>query len=891
MIVFGRHAACYGMQYVRILVGTAVAAAGLSGQVVDPTSSTQGRSGQVTPFVLPQQQGQYPVCSPAEYGDPTAECIPANQRSFFGYYNDMTGYGPSMGQQANMGGPLYTSPYSWQQAYPPQQSYPLQQSYPPQRDQMEETPRSATPSYYVKEPLTEFQRYVAASTGEMLPIFGASLFERVPATFAPVDRIPVGADYVIAPGDELQITVWGQLNQSRRLIVDRSGEVVLPDIGPISLAGLTYAQATEVFKSAMSRLYKNFNVSVTIGRLHSIQVFVVGNARRPGSYTVSSLSTLVNAIFASGGPSSRGSMRDIQLKRGDKAISHFDLYDLLLSGDKSKDARLVSGDVILIPSAGPRIAIAGSVEHPGIYELKDGTTLGEMLRLADGLSPMAAAEEVVLERVADGAALEIQRVRMNKDGFGTVLHNGDIIRLLPVVPRFENAITLRGNVADPGRFPWHAGMRLSDLIPNRESLVTRNYWKERNSLAIDGFPSLGNELSAGSSQRQGSDSERVDGSQTSASTTELAMLAPARNQIAQPAFREQQRNLQGDTSLGAATGADNVAPLRDFLPHNVVQPAAPEINWEYAAIERMDKDTLATRIIPFNLGSLVLKRDPSQNLPLEPGDVVTIFSKADFSVPRAQQAKQVRVEGEVAMAGVYTLVPGETLRQLVQRAGGLTRGAYLYGAQLTRESTRREQQKRYDDFLSQLEREMNESSANLSARVISPQQAATAQTTVASQRDLIDRLRKVPIDGRIVLDMAPNSRGVDALPDLPLENGDRLYVPSRPSTVNVVGTVFEQATFLYEEDLRVGDYLKKAGGPTRSADKSHMFVVRADGSVVSHGTAVLFAKGFDSLSMYPGDTLVVPTYVNKPTFTRNLMDWSQILSNLALGAAAVNVLH
>jgi hypothetical protein len=216
----------------------------------------------------------------------------------------------------------------------------------------------------------------------------------------------------------------------------------------------------------------------------------------------------------------------------------------------------------------------------------------------------------------------------------------------------------------------------------------------------------------------------------------------------------------------------------------------------------------------------------------------------------------------------------------------------LYGAQLTRESTRREQQKRYDDFIAQLERDMNESAANLSSRVISPQQAATAQTSVAGQRDLIERLRKLPIDGRIVLDMDPNSRGVKALPDLPLENGDRLYVPSRPSTVNVIGNVFEQATFLYEEDLRVGDYLKKAGGPARSADRSHMFVVRADGSVVSRSTgAVLFSRAFEVLPMHPGDTLVVPTYINRTTFARNLMDWSQIFSNLALGAAAVNILH
>jgi protein involved in polysaccharide export with SLBB domain len=749
------------------------------------------------------------------------------------------------------------------------------------------------PAYYAKEPLTEFQRYVAASTGEVLPIFGATLFERVPATFAPNDRVPVSSEYLIAPGDELQVTVWGQLNLSRRFVVDRTGEVVLPDAGPVSVAGLNYSQATAVLKSAIAHVYKNFDLNVALGRLHSIQIFVVGEARRPGSYTISSLSTLVNAIFASGGPSPRGSMRNIQLKRGQKTICSFDLYDLLLRGDKSKDAQLAPGDVILIPSAGPRVAVGGSVEHAGIYELKDGTTLGEMLRLADGLSPLAAIQEAVLDRIAEGAALEVQRIPMTNAGLATDLRNGDIIRLVPVVLKFQNAVTLRGNVANPGRFPWHAGMRLSDLIPNKESLVTRAYWKERNQLGIAEGANTETDFAADGNRRQVPEMESAGSTaQNPTGGTELASLEMYRNSPAQPAFREQSRNLQGDTSLGAATSADNVSPIRDFIPRNIVQPSAPEINWEYAAIERMDGGTLASQIIPFKLGSLVLNHDRSQDLALQPGDVVTIFSKADFSVPRAQQAKQVRVEGEVGMAGVYTLFPGETLRQLVDRAGGLTRSAYLYGAQFTRESTRREQQKRYDDFIAQLERDMNESAANLSSRVISPQQAATAQTSVAGQHDLIERLRKVPIDGRIVLDMDPISRGVKALPDLPLENGDRLYVPSRPSTVNVIGRVFEQATFLYEEDLRVGDYLQKAGGPARSADRSHMFVVRADGSVVSRSTgAVLFSRSFDALPMHPGDTLVVPTYINKTTFTRNLMDWSQIFSNLALGAAAINVLH
>jgi hypothetical protein len=191
-----------------------------------------------------------------------------------------------------------------------------------------------------------------------------------------------------------------------------------------------------------------------------------------------------------------------------------------------------------------------------------------------------------------------------------------------------------------------------------------------------------------------------------------------------------------------------------------------------------------------------------------------------------------------------------------------------------------------------LDQEVNIAAANLSSRVTSPQQAATAQTSLASQRELIGSLKKVPTNGRIVLNMSAQDRGIDAFPDLPLENGDRLYVPSRPSTVNVIGTVYEQASFLYQEDYRTGDYLKKAGGPTREADRSHMFIVRADGSVISRPTgAVLFGKSFDSHEMFPGDSLVVPTYINRTTFLRGLLDWSQVVSNFGLGAAAVNVLR
>ena len=492
----------------------------------------------------------------------------------------------------------------------------------------------------------------------------------------------------------------------------------------------------------------------------------------------------------------------------------------------------------------------------------------------------------MVERVAEGAALEVLHVSMNSEGLRTELRNGDIVRLLPVVPRFQNAVTLRGNVADPGRFPWRQGMRLSDLIPDKESLLTRDYWKAHNALGSAEEP-----LDGDDSDPPDQTSQKTANSGTSTDEQSPTTSTP-RSKTFQAAFHEQKQNTQGDASLGSAMGPDTVPPLRTFTPRYTVQPAVPEINWQYAVIERTDQNTLATHTIAFNLGKLVLSHDVTQDVELLPGDVVTIFSKADFSVPRSQQRTQVRIEGEVAMAGLYTVLPGESLRQVLARAGGLAPNAYIFGTQLTRESTRREQQKRYDEFLDQLEREVNQAASSLSSRITSPQEAATAQTSLASQRDLIGNLRKVAMNGRIVLNIAPGDQGIHAFPDLPLENGDRLFVPSRPSTVNVIGAVYEQASFLYEPDYRTGDYLKKAGGPARSADRSRMFVIRADGSVISHQTgSVFFSKTFDSLQMYPGDSLIVPTYINRTTFVRGLLDWSTILSNFGLGAAAINVLR
>jgi protein involved in polysaccharide export with SLBB domain len=307
----------------------------------------------------------------------------------------------------------------------------------------------------------------------------------------------------------------------------------------------------------------------------------------------------------------------------------------------------------------------------------------------------------------------------------------------------------------------------------------------------------------------------------------------------------------------------------------------------------MDSATLKTVLLPFDLGKLVLQHDSSQDLALEPGDVVSIFSQGDIRVPIAQQTKFVHLEGEFMHAGVYTVLPGETLRDLIQRAGGFTSSAYLYGSEFTRESTRAIQQRRMDEYVASLEMQMQRGNlAVAAAGAGSPQELASGQAAQSSEQGLLGRLRQMRATGRIVLEFRAASSGVEALPDIALEDGDRFVVPPVPASVNVVGAVYDQNSFLYEAGRRAGTYLHLAGGPNRDADRKHIFIIRADGSVISREAENgIWGNQFDTLRMNPGDTIVVPDKTFKPSALRAIMDWSQLFSQFALGAAALSVIQ
>jgi protein involved in polysaccharide export with SLBB domain len=689
------------------------------------------------------------------------------------------------------------------------------------------------------EPLTEFQQFVASATGLQLPIYGANLFREVPTTFAPNELAPVSSDYVLGPGDELRIRIWGQITYSDNLRIDRSGNIYLPLAGTVHVAGLKYAEVDPHLRAAVGRMYRNFDLSVDIGRIRSIQIYVTGQTRRPGMFTVSSLSTLVDALFTSGGPSLQGSFRHIQLIRDGKTMGEFDLYALLSRGDKSKDMGLLPEDIIHIPSAGPQVAILGSIRSAGIYELRGDETIGELLALAGKTTVLSSNTQISLERVGQDQRRQALEFALDGSGQSAKLSDGDILKVFQILPAYKKTVTLRGALANPGHFAWHAEMRLSDVIPDRDSLMSRDYWVRRNQILF---------------------------TPTVVSTTATSQLQSASHAAIATQTTQSQLTRQSD----------------------------PEIDWKYASIERIDPDTLKSSLISFDLGKLVLDHDIAEDLPLQPGDTITIYSQGEIRVPLDQQTKYVDLEGEVVNAGIYSVHEGETLRDIVQRAGGITKKAYLYGAEFSRESTRLLQQARIDEYVRSIELEMRQASMSLANYSASAPVGGTlnAAGINSAQDSLMNSLSQVRASGRIVLEIPPNGTNMKDIPAIDLENGDRLIVPPIPKTVNVVGAVYNQNSFIYRSTIPVGRYLQLAGGLDRNADGRRAYVIRADGSVMNRGAAKgNWGNAFNKLRLNPGDTIVVPNKNLRPNTTlKSIMDWSQSFSQLAIGSAAVSIL-
>jgi protein involved in polysaccharide export with SLBB domain len=756
-------------------------------------------------------------------------------------------------------------------------------------------------------PPSEFQKFVATATGRLLPVFGSPFFREAGRQAPSTDNVPVSGDYTVGPGDEIVLRAWGSIDVDYRSTVDRNGMLNLPKVGSFNVAGVKASELERHLRAQIGRLYTNFNLSVSLGQLRGLRIFVVGPAQRPGVYTLPSQSTMLSALVAAGGPSPTGSMRKVTLRRDNKEISELDVYEFLVQGDKSKDVQLVAGDVVVVSPVGPRVALTGAVETPAIYELKSADEpLRELLRYAGGAPVLANPNKAQLERIdpTQQKARFVDEFRLDATGLAKPLHDGDVVTLLPISPQFANAVTLKGHVAQPLRYAWRPGMRIRDLIPDREALISPDFYRRKNLLvqviedderddrlrrdygrSTQNGPSLQN-----SPYRQPEPSGRTmgDGQQPDASygpNGADGMQSPNTGNVnASRTRRASDETERLDDRTAVERARKSPAALFD------------ELNWDYAVIERLNASDLKTQVIPFNLGKVVLQGDETNNLELLAGDVVTVYSQKDVRVPVARQTRLVSVEGEVAAPGVYQLQAGETLKGLLARVGGLTPQAYLYGLEFTREETRQRQRENLNQAIARLESLSATQAARDAANRRDDASAASATTVsnLATQAQL-SRLRRLEPNGRIALELTPTTVTLEALPDVPLEHGDRVSVPPRPGFVIVTGAVVNSNAFLWRPGRTAGDFLRLAGAD-ESADPSNMFILRADGTVAhANDRRGLFGRNnLESQEMQPGDALVVPNQLDYETWgralVRNLKDWSQIFSQFGLGIAAINTL-
>ncbi len=750
---------------------------------------------------------------------------------------------------------------------------------------------------------SEFQKFVETSTGRLLPVFGADFFAETVDSASQLDNVPVTADYVVGPGDELMVRAWGAIDVDYRATVDRTGQINLPKVGSFTVAGVRAADLEKQLRAQIGRLYTNFNLSVSLGQLRAVKVFVVGPAQRPGVYTLPSQSTLLSAVAAAGGPGPNGSMRRISLRRDGRVVSELDVYDFLVQGDKSKDVQLAAGDVIVLRPVGPRVAVSGALDNAAIYELKGREEpLAEVLRYAGGKPVLASPNRVQLERVdpSQRAARFVEELRLDAAGLAKPLRDGDVLTLLAISPEFANAVTLKGHVAQPLRYPWRPGMRIRDLIPDKEALITPGFYRRKN-LLVQVIEPDDESLTPYERQRALERDRRrlaaTGGSASPATTTGIGGTllpgAPAAAATPQPgAARTTPSRLPTEAERSRADDAAAVERSRRT-------PAAlfDALNWDYAVIERLDRSDLTTRVIPFNLGRAVLQGDPAENIELLAGDVVTIYSQTDIRVPVARQTRLVAIEGEIGAPGIYQLQPGETLKMLVARAGGFTPQAYVYGLEFTREETRLRQRENLATAIARVEALAATQAARDAANTRNDPSAerSAAVSSAAAQAQLV-RLSRIQPNGRIALELDPQTRSIDELPDLPLENADRVIVPPRPGFITVAGAVVNSNAFLWKPGRTAGDYLKLAG-IDEAADPSNAFILRADGTVrhANDERGMFGRRGtVEGQVLQPGDAVVIPNQLDFETWgralVRNLKDFSQIFSGFGIGIAAINTL-
>ena len=796
--------------------------------------------------------------------------------------------------------------------------------------------------------------------------FGMDIFANAPSTFTPTMDIAIPEHYILGVGDQLSIQIYGKENSEHVLPITREGTILIPDVGPVKIAGLAFTEMKSFVSERIKQSIIGVNVVVSLAELRSMRIFVLGDAYKPGPYTLSSLSSVTHAIFAAGGVSDIGSLRNIEVKRAGKVVQTVDLYDLLIQGDSSSDILLQSGDVVFIPTQGHSVSILGEVRRPAIYELKTGDNFSQVLAMAGGLLPSAYPQSTTVERYNTRSLRSIVNVDLTQDkALKQMVKNGDYIRVLKSSGIYEKSVTVIGAVTRPGKYQWQQGLKVADLLPNLNShvlpyadltygLIVRQKDNARNievlqfnlakalnptttdaknnltlapndkllifsnvtkhideTMSLDELAFTQEQLFAKEREQAksthkeksfwqkygGTPSKRVASEGNVESTKNQSLLEItndvlndnvdaremalfSRQRLLAPVLRKlRQQGASGQpiqlVEVDGQVKFPGIYPLvKNSKVDDLLTAAGGVKESAYLARAEVTRNALtadgATKV-SLNVDlALALKGDAQANIALASKDRLNVHK-----IPAWSENHVVELRGEFVFPGKYTIRRGETLADLIVKAGGLTDYAHPDASVFTRKKLKELEQQNVIKLASDLRIEMASKSL-------------TEQGTSASYDDaqkLLADITKLEPVGRLVINlpeiMTNNSE------QILLEGGDVLYVPTMKNSINVIGQVQVGSSHLYDGAMSAEDYIAQSGGVKKRADAERIYVISASGRIRMLEESNWFSAVSDS-SLKAGDTIVVPL---DSEYMNDLTLWStatQIIYNAAVAVAAIN---
>jgi polysaccharide biosynthesis/export protein len=720
--------------------------------------------------------------------------------------------------------------------------------------------------------------------------FGYDLFDHPVSTFAPATEVPVPSQYEVGPGDELEVQLFGSRNADLRLTVGRNGLLSFPEIGPISVGGQTFAHVKADIEARVERQMIGVHASVTMGDTRTIRVFVLGDAKSPGTFTISGLGTITSALFAAGGVKPIGSLRNIELKRHGELVRKLDLYDMLIRGDTTDDARLLPGDVIFIPPVGPTVSVDGEVHRPAIYEIRNESTIADVVQLAGGFTPEADTGRLALTRIEASLQRNVLQVDLGSTaGRAATVRNGDTLQVSRLRPTLDAGVVVQGYVYTPGVFAFHAGMRLTEVLRSVGDLkpsADLHYVLIRRELPPDRRVTvLSADLDA-ALRAPGSDADPVLMARDRITVFDLLS---SRDRVIHPLLEDLklQSNIgrpdevvriEGPANVPGEYPLENGMTVRDLIrAGGGLSDSAFGGTAELTRVDVVNGDTRRTQLIQVDLGQ-ALRGDPAANVVLAPFDTLSIKQVEAWT-----EGGTIALRGQVRFPGTYSIRPGETLRSILLRAGGLTQYAFAQGSVYTRTELRQREQKELDMLAARMQNDI----AFVALQGSVANQAAAA-SAVSIGETLLAQLRQAKAVGRLVIDLPHILRSPAGSPyDVVVRDGDELIVPKFQQEVTVIGEVQTVTSHLYRPGLSRAAYIQMSGGETRRADSGRIYIVRADGSVAGGGGSGWFRRS-SNVSVEPGDTIVVPLNAEHLPPLPLWQAVSQILYNVAIAVLAVH---